>query len=98
MATSGDESATDSIYVSNWPSTTRRRSTASAHWSELIRVGPTNSTVKLNSTTFLLCQLHSPGATVSWRHNGTLLKLDSRRSLVGYGSLQIRQFDYTDQG
>ncbi|KRY50562.1 Zinc transporter 5 [Trichinella britovi] len=98
VATSGDESTTDSIYVSEWPSTTRRRSATNAHWSKLIRVGPTNTTVKLNSTTFLLCQLHSPGATVSWRHNDTELKLDSRRSLVGYGSLQIRQFDYIDQG
>ncbi|KRZ88057.1 hypothetical protein T08_415 [Trichinella sp. T8] len=68
VATSGDESTTDSIYVSKWPSTTRRRSATNAHWSKLIRVGPTNNT----------------------------LKLDSRRSLVGYGSFQIRQFDYTD--
>ncbi|KRY29608.1 Cell adhesion related protein [Trichinella spiralis] len=98
VATSGDESTTDSIYVSEWPSTTRRRSATNAHWSKLIRVGPTNNTVKLNSKTFLLCQLHSPGATVSWRHNNTKLKLDSRRSLVSYGSFQIRQFDYTDQG
>ncbi|KRY10172.1 Cell adhesion related protein [Trichinella patagoniensis] len=89
VATSGDESTTDSIYVSKWPSTTRCRSATNAHWSKLIRVGPTNSTVKLNSTTFLLCQLHSPRATVSWRHNDTMLKLDSR-------SFQIRQFDYTD--
>ncbi|KRX33671.1 Immunoglobulin superfamily DCC subclass member 3 [Trichinella murrelli] len=83
VATSGDESTTDSIYVSKWPSTTRRRSATNAHWSKLIRVGPTNNTVKLNLTTFLLCQLHSPRATISWWQAETRLeKVIGRLRLV----------------
>ncbi|KRX83390.1 Cell adhesion related protein [Trichinella sp. T6] len=90
--THGDRSTTLSWFYNGRPLLDADLITA--HWS-VQRRGRNPREVEFDNAPALPTPLAAQ-RTVSWRHNDTKLKLDSRRSLVGYGSFQIRQLDYTD--
>uniref|UniRef100_A0A7N6A6U8 Roundabout, axon guidance receptor, homolog 1 (Drosophila) n=1 Tax=Anabas testudineus TaxID=64144 RepID=A0A7N6A6U8_ANATE len=66
----------------------------------VIRQGPLNHTVPVDSTVVLGCQTAgSPPPTVHWKKDGVLVSpVDSRMSLSNTGSLQIRYAKLGDTG
>lgn len=65
----------------------------------MIRQGPLNHTVPVDSTVVLGCQTAgSPPPTVHWKKDGVLVSpVDSRMSLSNTGSLQIRYAKVRDE-
>ncbi|XP_067350465.1 roundabout homolog 1-like isoform X1 [Channa argus] len=66
----------------------------------VIRQGPLNHTVPVDSTVVLGCQTSgSPPPTVHWKKNGVLVSpVDSRMSITTKGSLEIRYAKLGDTG
>lgn len=64
----------------------------SDHPPPVIRQGPLNQTVPVDSTVVLGCQTAGPPPpTVQWKKDGVLVSpVDSRMSLTDKGSLEIR--------
>uniref|UniRef100_A0A7N8XTF5 Roundabout homolog 1-like n=1 Tax=Mastacembelus armatus TaxID=205130 RepID=A0A7N8XTF5_9TELE len=72
----------------------------SDHPPPVIRQGPLNQTVAVDSTVVLGCQsAGSPPPTVHWKKDGVLVSpVDSRMSLTNMGSLEIRYTKLGDTG
>lgn len=66
----------------------------------VIRQGPINQTVAVDSTVVLRCQTSgTPPPSVQWKKDGTLVSpVDSRMSLTETGSLEIRYAKLGDTG
>lgn len=65
----------------------------------MIKQGPLNQTVPVDSTVVLGCQTAgSPPPTVQWKRNGVALSpVDSRISIADTGSLEIRYAKVRDE-
>uniref|UniRef100_A0A8C5HW46 Roundabout homolog 1-like n=1 Tax=Gouania willdenowi TaxID=441366 RepID=A0A8C5HW46_GOUWI len=72
----------------------------SDHPPPIIRQGPVNQTVPVDSTVVLDCQAAgTPPPTIQWRKDGAVLSpVDSRTSLTGTGSLNIHYAKLGDTG
>lgn len=65
----------------------------------MIRQGPLNQTVSVDSTVVLSCQVTgSPPPSVHWKKDGVALSpVDSRMSMADTGSLEIRYAKVRDE-
>ncbi|XP_049896723.1 roundabout homolog 1-like [Epinephelus moara] len=72
----------------------------SDHPPPVIRQGPLNQTVPVDSTVVLGCQTaDSPPSTVHWKKDGVVVSpVDSRMSIANTGSLEIRYAKLGDTG
>lgn len=68
------------------------------HPPPVIRQGPSNQTVPVDSTVLMDCHTTgSPRPTIHWKKDGVALSpVDSRMSITDSGSLEIRYAKVTD--